>query len=120
MRARRVGGAHSAVGGAATGLAAVAVHAAVWGWPLAVAAMVAVARRAAAGVVGPACRSAWAWAAAVFAGSRARPDGDYLVGGDLRGLRAAAAWRVLALLVGLVALAVGALARMPGARGPAP
>ena len=91
------------VAGAATGVAAVAVHATVWGWPLAVAAIL---------VVAFALPPAWwgrpvfcgAWAATVFALSVPRGDGDYLVSADVAGygLLLAAVLAVLAALVALV------------------
>jgi hypothetical protein len=100
--------------GAATGVAAVAVHATVWGWPLAVAAML---------VVAFALPPVWwgrplfcgAWAVSVFVLSVPRPDGDYLVSGDLAGYGLLLV-AVLAVLVGLVALVRGRARADAGAR----
>lgn len=70
--------------GAATGLAAVVVHATTWGWPLAVATAV-----AATVALPPAwwgrLAFSWAWAATVLGLSVSRDEGDYLISGDLRG-----------------------------------
>ena len=91
------------LGGAATGVAAVAVHATTWGWPLAVAAML---------VVAFALPPVWwgrplfcgAWAATVFVLSLPRGDGDYLVSADVAGygLLLVAVLAVLAALAALV------------------
>ncbi len=72
------------LGGAATGVAAVAVHTETWGWPLAVLSAVAVA------VALPAARwgrSPWClgWGGTVLGASFARPEGDYVISADLPG-----------------------------------
>ena len=91
--------------GAGSGLAAVAVHREPWGWALGVGAAVAA-------VV--ALPPTWwgrlafclGWAAAVVRLSLARPEGDYLVGADLRGYGLLGVAFVLTL-VGVVGLARG-------------
>ena len=106
------------VGGAATGVAAVAVHATAWGWPLAVAAALAVAF---------ALPPAWwgrpvfcgAWAVTVFALSAPRPDGDYLVSGDVAGYGLLLV-AVVMVLVGLAALVRGRARADAGTRPPPP
>ena len=95
----------SLLGGAATGLAAVAVHATAWGWPLAVVCVL---------VVALALPPSWwgrpvfcaAWAATVFVLSAPRPDGDYLVSGDLAGY-ALLLVAVVIVLVGVATLVSG-------------
>ena len=72
------------VAGAATGLAAVAVHDTWWGWPLAVVTVL---------VVVAALPPTWwarplfcvSWAVVVFLLAAPRPDGDYVVSANLRG-----------------------------------
>ena len=106
------------VGGAATGVAAVAVHATAWGWPLAVGAALAVAF---------ALPPVWwgrpvfcgAWAATVFALSAPRPDGDYVVSGDLAGYGLLVV-AVLMVLVGVATLARGRARADSGARPGSP
>ena len=101
--------------GAASGLAAVAVHREPWGWALGVGAAVAAAL---------ALPPTWwgrlafclGWAAAVVRLSLARPEGDYLVGADLRGYGLLGAAFVLTL-VGVVGLARGRAREDPRAAG---
>lgn len=106
------------IGGAAAGVTAVAVHATWWGWPLAVAAMLAVAA-----ALPPAwwARPAFclSWAIAVFALAMPRPDGDYLVSGDVAGYGLLLA-AVLAVLVALTAPVRGRARADAGARPPSP
>ncbi len=109
------------IGGAATGVAAVAVHATVWGWALGVAATLAVVF---------ALPPVWwgrplfcgAWAATVFALSLPRRDGDYLVSADVAGygLLLVAVLAVLVALAALAALVRGRAREDVGVRPPPP
>ena len=108
------------VGGAGTGIAAVAVHDTAWGWPLAVLAVVAVV--AALGQPWP----WWArplfclpWGATVFALSMPRPDGDVVVSGDARGYGLLLV-AVLVALVGVLSAARGRSRADAGEPPPAP
>ena len=71
-------------GGAATGLAAVAVHATVWGWPLSVAAVL-VAAYALPGEWWGRLPFCWGFAVVAFALTQTRPSGGFLVSADLPG-----------------------------------
>ena len=71
-------------GGVATGLAAVAVHATLWGWPLAVAAVL-VAAYALPGEWWARLPFCWGFAAVAFALTQTRPSGGFLVSADLPG-----------------------------------
>jgi hypothetical protein len=92
------------VGGVATGVVAVAVHATAWGWPLAIASALAVAF---------ALPPVWwgrpvfcgAWATTVLALSAPRPDGDYLVSSDVAG------YGLLVMAIVMVLVGVAALVR---------
>ena len=108
----------SLLSGAASGLAAVAVHSTAWGWPLAVGCVLVVA-----GALPP---SWWgrpvfcaAWAATVFALSMPRPDGDYLVSGDVAGYGLLLV-AVVVVLIGLTALVRGRARADAGRRPSAP
>jgi hypothetical protein len=70
--------------GAATGLAAVAVHATLWGWPLAVAAVL-VAAYALPGEWWARLPFCWGFALVAFVLTQTRPSGGYLVSADLPG-----------------------------------
>jgi hypothetical protein len=71
-------------GGAATGLAAVAVHATPWGWPLAVATVLLTAY-ALPGEWWARLPFCWAFAGVAFALTQTRPSGGFLVSADLPG-----------------------------------
>ena len=72
------------LGGAATGVVAVAVHSEAWGWPLGVLTAVAVAVALPAAWWG---RPPWClgWGGSVLGASFARPEGDYVISADLPG-----------------------------------
>ena len=72
------------VAGAVSGVAAVAVHREVWGWPLSVAAAVATTTALPGSWWGRAA-FCWSWAAVVLGLSTSRAEGDYLIAGDLPG-----------------------------------
>jgi hypothetical protein len=74
----------SLVAGAATGLAAVAVHSTAWGWPLAVATVLLVAY-ALPGEWWARLPFCWAFAGVAFALTQTRPSGGFLVSADLPG-----------------------------------
>jgi len=107
-----------ALGGAATAVAGIAVHAQVWGWPLAVVAPVAVALALPRGWWS---RAPWclAWAGTVLAVSSARPEGDYVISADLPGYGLLAV-ALAGLLLGLVGLAPRRAREDAGSRGPKP
>ncbi|MFW6775816.1 hypothetical protein ACOACO_16145 [Nocardioides sp. CPCC 205120] len=102
-------GAGLLLAGALTGAAAVVVTGHDWGLPLVVAATVAalVAVPTRRGTVVP---FVLGWVAPVLLALRTRPEGDYLVAGDVRGY-ALLAVTFLVALVGVVVLATGGAVR---------